>query len=630
MRPSDGSRLCREAILDGQKPDPILSVDQWADRYRVLSPVSSAEPGLWRTDRTPYLREIMECLSSLHPAREVVFQKGSQLGGTEVGLNWIGYIVDHSPGPLLVVQPTEGLAKRFSKQRIDPLFQGNERFEGKIRQKKSRDSGNTQTMKDFNGGIMVICGANSAAGLRSMPVRYVMLDEIDAYPEDVDGEGDPVNLAEARTRTFARRKIYKCSSPTIANRSRIEAAYESSDQRKYYVPCPHCDFYQVLVWDRVRWEKGKPETAHYVCSHCETPIPEHHKTRMLERGKWVAENKDKAGARVVGFQLSSLYSPLGMYSWADAAREFLDAKDNPLRLRVFVNTVLGETWKEKGEAPEWHRLFERREPYRFNVVPKGGLMVVAGVDVQKDRFELEIVAYGQDKQSWSLDYRVIEADTSDVREYSKLDLILNETFEVEGSKARLPIRLMGIDSGFNTQVVYEFVRNRPGRVIALKGSDNQQSLVGLPSVVDISYGGRRVSRGVRVWPVGVTHAKTELYGWLNLEKPTAEGEPYPPGYCHFPEYPEEFFKMLTAEQIVVRTVRGYRKYIWEKIRERNEALDARIYSRVAAAVVGLDRFTENDWNSMRDALVSKDVKRDRDKVLKEKGGIPTKPSSFWD
>lgn len=622
----NGRRLVRETNAAALKPDPLFTVSEWADQYRVLTSVTSAEPGQWRTSRTPYLREIMDSLSALSPIQEVVLMKGSQLGGSEAGNNWIGYIVDHSPAPTMMVQPTEGTAKRYSKQRLDSLIRECPRIRGKVREKKSRESGNTTLMKEFNGGVMVITGANSGPGLRSMPARYMFLDEIDAYPDDVDGEGDPVELAEARARTFSRRKIFKNSTPTIEKKSRIEAAYLSSDQRKYYVPCPHCDFYQVLVWERIKWERDKPYTAHYVCINCEAKIEEHHKGDMLEKGKWIAENKD-ADPKVAGFHISTLYSPLGWFSWADCVRSWLKAQKNPTKLRVFVNTILGQTWKERGDAPDWTRLYERREPYKFNVVPKGGLFITAGVDVQKDRFEVEIVAWGKDKQSWSLDYRIFECDTSIDSSYDVIAKLKNETFPVEGSTARLPIRLIAMDSGFNTQPVYNFVRNQAGRIIAVKGSDTQQSIIGLPSSVDVSYGGKKISKGARVWPVGSSIAKSELYAWLNLMRSTDGGNEAPPCYCHFPEYSDEFFKMLTAEQIVKRIVRGFPRYQWEKTRDRNEALDCRVYSRAAAEVVGLSRYTSDDWKEMENSLRSEE-EPEKKEMVPTKSGIRIKPSQF--
>src|ERR1700686_5554485 len=276
------------AAAAGARPDPLLTISQWPHKYRILSQRASAEPGSWRTERTPYLREIMDCLSPSSPVERTVFMKGAQIGGTECGNNWIGYVIHQSPGPFMAVQPTVEMAKRNSKQRIDPLIEESEVLRALVSDRRSRDSGNTVLSKEFPGGVLVMTGANSAVGLRSMAARYLFLDEVDAYPGDVDGEGDPVNLALARTRTCARRKVFMISTPKITGRSRIEACFEDSDQRSYWVPCPHCDEYQILKFAQVRWPNGEPEKAVYVCEHCEGEIENHEKHWMLVEGEWRA------------------------------------------------------------------------------------------------------------------------------------------------------------------------------------------------------------------------------------------------------------------------------------------------------------------------------------------------------
>lgn len=589
----------------GLKPDPIFSLDVWADNYRFLSQRAAAEPGRWRTSRTPYLREIMRELSLHSNTQEIYFMKGAQVGGSECGLNWIGYVIDHVPGPMLVVQPTVDLARRFSKQRIEPLIEESPRLRDKIRPAKDRDSGNTMFSKEFPGGILLITGANSAVGLRSMPARYLLLEEIDGYPENVDEEGDPIALAEARSRTYRRnRKIFANSTPTIHGRSKIEARYENSDKRRYHVPCPYCQFMQPLEWKQVRWTDNDPNTTHYECVDCKHLIEERWKTQMLARGEWVAENPN-ARKRVAGFHLNSLYSPLGWYSWGDAVKDWLAAQGKPDQLRTFVNTVLGEVWVEKGDAPDWRRLYERREEYKVNTIPDQVCFITAGVDVQKDRLEVQVVGWGIGKESWSIDYRVYPGDTSDLSPagpWVNISNLLQETWE-RSDKSNLSLRLVAVDSGYNTQAVYDFVRRYPAnRVIATKGEDNSQVLVGSPKAVDVWTHGKRMRRGMKAWMIGVSLAKSELYGLLKLEKPTDEELKqygHPPGYVHFPHYEEDYFKQLTAEQLTKKTVKGFTRYDWIKVYERNEVLDTFILCRVAAAIVGIDRFTPAQWEQMR-------------------------------
>jgi phage terminase large subunit GpA-like protein len=595
--------IYRTAAAAGAPPDPLLTVSEWADQYRVLSTRASAEPGPWRTERTPYLREIMDCLSPSSPVERVVFMKGAQVGATECGNNWIGYVIHQAPGPMMAVQPTVEMAKRNSKQRIDPLIEESEVLRKLVRDPRSRDSGNTVLAKEFPGGVLVMTGANSAVGLRSMAARYLFLDEIDGYPGDVDDEGDPIQLVAARARTFARRKIYLVSTPKITGLSRIEAAFEESDQRRYWVPCPVCGEYQTLKFAQLTWPKGKPKQAVYVCEHCSARLENHQKHTMLARGEW--RPSAVGDGRTAGFWLSSLYSPVGWFSWADAAEMFEKARKNPTLLQVFVNTVLGETWAEAGDAPDWQRLYDRRENYRLGTVPAGGLFLVAGCDVQRDRLEIALVAWGRNRENWLTDYVVLDGDTSRPEVWDRLTDLLNTTYP-HACGARLGIVRMAVDSGFATQQVYAWAREQgPGRVLVTKGYETGSAPIGQPSAVEVTLDGRKIKRGVKVWPVATGMLKSELYGWLKLERPTAEsGAPYPPGYCHFPQLPEEFFKQLTAEQLVPKVVKGYRKLEWVKTRERNEALDTYVLCRAAATQFGMDRFGERHWKALEEQIGS--------------------------
>ena len=367
----DGAAEILQAWRDGMAPEPALLVSDWADKHRMLGSRGSAEPGPWRTFRTPYLRDVMDALSPVHPARRVVFMKGAQVGGTECGNNWIGYVIHHAPGPMLAVQPTTELAKRFSDQRIDPLVEETPAIRQRVAPARSRDSGNRQLSKEFPGGQLVMTGANSAVGLRSMSARFLFLDEVDAYPGDVEGEGDPVALAEARARTFGwRRKTLLVSTPTISGRSRIEREYLASDQRRFFLPCPHCAAMQWLRFERLVWDKGEPDSARYHCEACDGAIGEQHKTAMLAGGEWRATAIPQ-DPHAIGFHISALYSPVGWFSWSQAARDWEAAQGDARAIKTFRNTVLGETWQEQGEAPDWERLVERREDFSWAWCPRG-------------------------------------------------------------------------------------------------------------------------------------------------------------------------------------------------------------------------------------------------------------------
>ncbi len=616
------------AAAAGMRPDPLLTISQWADKYRTLSQRAAAEPGPWRTDRTPYLREIMDCLSPSSPMERTVFMKGAQIGGTECGNNWIGYVIHQAQGPMMAVQPTVEMAKRNSKQRIDPLIEESDVLRALVSDPRSRDSGNTMLSKEFPGGVLVMTGANSAVGLRSMAARYLFLDEIDGYPGDVDGEGDPINLAMARTRTFARRKVFMVSTPKITGLSRIEAVYEESDRRQYWLPCPVCREYQVLKFAQIRWPKGAPDKAVYVCEHCGQEIQNHQKQWMLARGQWRASPGSNWDGRTAGFHLSSLYSPVGWFSWGDAAKQFEQAQKNTSLLQVFVNTVLGETWTMLGDAPDWKRLYDRREQYKVGAVPRGAVFLTAGADVQKDRIEVEVVAWGRGKESWSVDYRVFEGDTSRLAVWDKLTALLNETYpNVAGLD--MPIIQMAVDSGYAAMEVYEWARRQGGRVLVIKGDVRAAAVLGTPSPIEVGPLGVKLKRGVRVWPVNSGMAKEELYRWLRLERPTDEdlekGIPFPAGYCHFPRYSEEYFRQITAEQLVAKLVKGYRRLEWQKMRDRNEALDCRVYARAAAARIGLDRYVEKHWRAMEDRMGLQDQSPGSEKDSPPRIPAPARP-----
>jgi phage terminase large subunit GpA-like protein len=608
-------------LFEGLRPEPVLDVDEWADQYRQLSPTASAEPGRWRTDRTPYLREIMKKLSSHDPCQEIVFKKGAQIGATESANNWIGYIMDVSPGPVLMVMPTDDTVKRNSKIRIDPMIEATPRLQEKVATKKSRDGDNTTFSKSFPGGVLVMTGANSAVGLRSMPVRFLMLDEVDGYPADLDGEGSPIELAKARTRTFAKKKVFLISTPTVEGQSAIDSEYQQTDRRLYFVPCPHCGSMQDLKFERLKWDEKEPDHAEYQCIHCDELIEERFKGPMLAQGEWQATAPENSSVRKVGYHLSSLYSPPGWYSWADAAREYDKAlKSNDTnKMKTFVNTVLGECYVEEGEAPPWENLYNRRETYTIGVPPKDCVFLTAGVDVQKDRLELEIVGWCRGKRSYSIEFRVLLGDTSSKEVWDKLAAVVGETWTREDG-AMMGLRLMAVDTGYNTTHVYDFCRRFDySKVIPVKGSESQGTVVANPRAVDTNRGGKKINR-MKVWMVGVSVVKSELYGFLRVER--LEDGTIPDGYCHFPQYQPEYFRGITAEQLQFKLVRGFKKWEWVKKYERNEPLDCRVYARAAAAVIGMDRMTPEQWDQM-------DVFQE-EKPAEKKSKKRSRGESIWD
>lgn len=619
--------IIRSSFLKGFKPDPInLTVSQWADRFRKLTSRASSEPGPWRTSRTPYLKEILDSLSSNNPIDTVVFMKAAQIGATEAGNNWLGYIVDLCPGPTMMVQPTVDMIKRLAKQRLDPMFEETPCLADKVSEKKSRESSNTMFIKEFPGGMLLLAGANSPTGLRSAPMRNLFLDEVDAYPEDCGGEGSPIKLAEARTRTFKRnRKIFIVSTPTLKNHSQIETAFLETDQKYFFVPCPLCKHKQRLTFDRLKWKKGEPETVKYHCIKCEGAFDDGCKNTMLAQGEWTA-TAIAAHKKITGFHLNALYSPLGWFSWSDIAREWEEAQGNVQKLKYFVNTILGETWYEKGEAPDWERLYSRKEDYQRGEIPDEVMLLTAGVDVQNDRLEVEIVGWGQNMESWSIDYIQIHGNPAEREVWDKLEELKNKEYHSLDGRS-LNILKMAIDSGNMTQIVYGWVyHQRDHRLMAIKGKSTGVVLVESPRTTDLKIRSDYVrNNGMKYYPVAVSLAKEELYSWLLLAQPK-EGA-YPRGFCHFPSnYEEEYFKQLTSEE-KKRVVRnGIATYAWEKIRERNEALDLRVYARAAAFLLGVDKFSEEDWNTIRTSLINQreEAKNTTTRIVKDR-----KKSDFW-
>ncbi len=624
----DGAEDVIRAWRDGLTPDPALAVSEWADRHRMLSPRASAEPGRYRTERTPYMRAIMDALSPSHPARRVVFMKAAQVGATEAGNNWIGFVIHHAPGPMLAVQPTVELAKRFSRQRLEPLIADSPVLRERVKPARSRDAGNTVLSKEFPAGLLVITGANSAVGLRSMPARYLFLDEVDAYPPSADEEGDPVALAEARTRTFSwRAKAFLVSTPTIHGVSRIEREYEASDRRRYFVPCPHCGHMQWLRFERLRWEKGRPDSAHYLCEACDVRIEERHKTAMLSAGEWRAtrlrqgsggQAAEASDPSTIGFHLSALYSPVGWMSWGMIARMWEQTATDEAR-RSFKNGVLGETWVETGEAPDWQRLYDRREDWRIGTVPAGALLLTAGADVQKDRIEVSVWAWGRGLTSWLVDHVVIDGGPERAATWAGLSRLLDRTWR-HASGTQLKLTKLGIDTGYEAAAVYAWARAAGhAQVVALKGVDgfNRAAPITGPTYVDVTAGGRKLRRGARLWTVAVATFKSEAYRFLRLDRPTDEeiaaapssapgsqSGGYPAGYVHLPRGVEaEWVKQLAAEQLVtVKTKRGFARLEWQKMRERNEALDCRVYARAAAWLAGIDRWSESRFAELESQL----------------------------
>lgn len=610
----DADFLFDTEILPAWSPPPRLTLSQWADRHAVLSAESSAEVGRWRT--IPYQRGILDAITDRH-IESVTVMKSARVGWTKMINHAIGYHMHYDPCPIMVVQPTIGDAEGYSKDEIGPMLRDTDALLGLVAEAGKRDSGNTILHKQFPGGQLRLVGADSPRGFRRVSIRFLAFDEVDGYAATAGEEGDQIKLGIKRTDYFWNRKILAGSTPTLDSTSRIKRRFERGDMRYYFVPCPDCRQPQVLRWENLKWPKGEPDKAAFACIHCGVLIEYRWQRWMVEEADrlsllgdqtmgWVATNPN-GEPRHASFHIWAAYSYSPNATWAQLAREWVDSHKNIEERKTFINTVMGEAYKGEGDAPDWKKLYDRRESYRRNVVPAGALVLFVGVDVQKDRLELEIVGFGRSMRSWSIDYRVIPGDTSLLdgpnSPWPRLTEVLNEWWDHELG-GRLQVRMMGIDSSYNTSTVYQYVSGHAvNRVFALDGRDSYQMIVGQPKAVQVNTRGKRKGRSVKLWPVGVSLVKTELYGWLKQEKPTEEsGEELPFGYCHFPEYGEEYFKGITAEEIVPRLVKGFRRYQWEKVYDRNEPLDCRVYARALANVAGVERWTEDAWAELEQAM----------------------------
>jgi phage terminase large subunit GpA-like protein len=576
-------------VAEALRPPPPLSLLDWAEKHMVLSPESSAVPGRFRA--LPYQRGILAAMAD-PTTPQVTLMKSARVGYTTLVSALIGYHMHHDPAPQLVVQPTLDDARGFSREVLTPLLRD---VPVLAEIQASEMETDTTLARSFPGGVITLVGATSGAGLRRISRRVILLDEVDGYPSSAGADGDPVRLAIRRSDYFHDRRIVAGSTPLTQGVSRIEALYEAGDRRRYYVPCPQCGHTDHLVFSEreggghwLQFDPEDPRDAHFVCSKNGCVIEHKHKRDMLERGEWRAETECQGHA---SFHIWAAYSLSPNATWADIAREFVAAKRAGREmLKTFVNTWLGETWVEAGEAPDWELIYARREAYQLGTVPSAVEVVTCGVDVQHNRWVYEVVGWAADKQSWCLDAGVIPGTPSDEGSWAAIDALLDRTYPTTDGRT-VGIRMLAVDAGDQTQHVYGWVRRHDrSRVVAVHGTPGR-TLIGTPKAVDVRANGKRIARGVMSWPVGSGVAKSELYGWLRLPTP-AEGSPCPPGWCHFSDaLPQEYFRQLTSEQLVsVQKRTGHSVLEWRvQAGRENHYLDARVYARAAAAILGLDR-----------------------------------------
>ena len=589
--------LAYRAARRSVRPKDPLTVSEWADANRVLSGEGSAEAGAWKTSRTPYLREIMDALSEDSACRKVVFMKSSQVGGTEAGSNWLGYIMAHAKGPVAVVMPTEKAMQDWASQKFDPMAKDTPAIAAVMASRSNRASDNNAARKRFTGGILYFKTAGSTTELKSTSLRYYIADEVDEW-DWTTLQGDPLGLLEIRATTFHDRKGFVVSSPTMKDASRIEEQFVLGDQRRYMVPCPHCGERQHLKWTNIRWQKTgvRCVRAWYVCEECGAEIDEHHKPAMLAAGRWQTHNPDGLWR---SYHINAIYSPIGLgLSWAELADEWIEAQGDPAKLMRYINTRLGETWADRSHDIKPNLLAARAEPYALRSVPAGAVVLTAGVDTQDDRLEIQVLGHGIGDRTWTVDYHVIPGNPAEEKIWAALDeYLLGEFANAYGKALRIEATLIDT-GGHHTHAVYAYVRRaRARRVIAGKGASQPGRIIlGKPSHQDVNWRGQTIKKGVALYTVGADTGKHLLYNRLNgdSDKDPTERK------VHFSSHLDPaFFDGLVAETF------NPRKNRWElKKGKRNEPLDTWNYANAAShhPELFLHKWRPIDWKR-RTAMV---------------------------
>lgn len=581
------------------KPPENLTVDEWADKYRRLSPESSAEAGPWRTKRTPYLEEPMKAFTDPR-VHKIVMVAASQVGKSELEMNIIGYIIDQDPGSILYVHPTIDDARKFSRLRVAPMIRDCKPLKAKVHDVKAKDSGNTILQKSFPGGMLTMTGSNSASALASTPARYIIGDERDRWAISAGTEGDPWALAQARQATFYNAKAVEVSTPTIKGTSNIESSFYQGTQEKWCHLCPECGEYHEIIFDNIHFEsqatriRGKKMWklnggVSWICPGCGCFISEEIMRR--QPAKWIAENPHAYEKGVRSFWLNAFSSP--WTPWEKIVLKFLDAKNDPEQLKVVYNTLLGQLWEDRGDLEDEDSMLSRREDYGTKSdgtpveLPEGVLVLTCGVDTQDNRLEYEVVGHGKYGETWGIVKGVImgRPDTSGV--WQRLDDVIDHVYQFQNGRG-LKVSITCVDSGGHfTQEVYQACRDRINkRVFAIKGKGGD----GIPFVSPPSKVPIRDNRKITCWlyTIGVDSGKAAIMANLKVKEPGVK-------YCHFNLHPDagydmNYFNGLLSEKLVLtHTSRGDR-WKWEKLpgHERNEALDCRNYALAGLKIINPD------------------------------------------
>lgn len=562
----------------------------------------------------PFQRDIADAFTA-YETEQVSVQKSSRVGYSTIVQAFLGYRVSKDPARSLIYQPTIQDAEDYSRDDLDPVLQWP--CVKKVAEFKPRHRDNQVKAKRYKGGSILIKGANSPKEFRRVSADDVLLEEPDGYPASAREEGDPARLAMRRNASSPRRFTAAGSTPKIKGASRIEGLFNLGSQEYRYVPCPHCGAMQTLVFGDgtgpgIRWEpKKNPTRAWYRCVNgCD--IEQSQLAWMDEHGEFRAHNP-AAFPRHRSFQIWAAYSQQPGAAWLVIAREFLEVYKDPNLLKTFVNQFLGLAFEEAGEAPEWQRLYERRETkLKIGTAPSWAGLLVGAIDVQRaneGRLEMDVWAFGEGRRRALVEHIEVEGKIADKATWAKLDRHIAREWKTQDGR-RMRLGRVGIDSGdgANTMAVYAWARRHPGFVMALKGRDSLAAAqaIGNPSWLDVTYNGKTYKKGVKLWSVGTSMLKLELYGNLHLDKPV-DGEEYPDGYVYLPDgTTDEWIKQLVAEQLMTKKLRnGNLRREWNKTRDRNEALDIAIYARAVSISLGIDRWSARKWATARGELTTR-------------------------
>lgn len=563
--------------LKAFKPPERYTVSEWADNFRVLTSVS-AEPGRWRTNRTPYLKEPMDRFTD--PLIEkIVLCFGAQLGKTETELNMIGYALDQTSSPTMMVYPTDTIAKFASDKRVQPMIKSVKSINDKF------DENSKLLELDFNNGnYMVLVGANSPSSLSSRSIKYLFFDEIDKYPAFAGKEADPIKLATERTKTFIDKKIVMVSTPTVESGNIWQAFMSANERRQYYVPCPHCGVSQTLKFKQIKWPEEHNDnadmirdTAYYECEHCGERIYDKHKMEMLRRGEWRAVNESQSKVRSVSYHLSSIYSP--WVTFGDVAYEFKNSKGTPATLMNFINSWLAEPWKSSKTKSTQNMEFTQSN-YPCGVVPDKAVLLIASVDVQLDHFWWEVRAYAPGVKSYLIDYG--QASTWEDLE----EIIINREYPSEYGESRQVMKA-GIDSGFRTDEVYQFCSRFPEVCIPVKGSSNHSTMAAPYTMTSLEKG---VVGGLKLYVLNTDYWKDFIFA--RMIRPADED-----GTIHlYKECPQEYSDHLRSEEKQeIRNVKtGAVTVQWKPLTSHpvNHLLDTCTYNAAVADIAGVKYLIE--------------------------------------